>query len=144
MIALFQLCARLPASGGADPQTSAALLRYGPFLRFAGSLVAAIGVIGLVKSLGGSTADPYLDALRNFRDTLTGSADPGLAQAFDALVKVLEAAKPAVEDAAGKPPFDAILSAAGAIIPGRTGSLATLGLGIVLRQFGVKIVQRRL
>ena len=48
------------------------------------------------------------------------------------------------EDAAGKPPFDAILSAAGAIIPGRTGSLATLGLGIVLRQFGVKIVQRRL
>ena len=46
--------------------------------------------------------------------------------------------------AARKPPFDAILSAAGAIIPGGTGSLATLGLGIVLRQFGVKIVQRRL
>ncbi len=43
-----------------------------------------------------------------------------------------------------RPPFDAILSAAGAIIPGGTGSLATLGLGIVLRQFGVKIVQRRL
>ena len=80
VIAFFQLCARLPVSGVADPQTSAALMRYGPFLRLAGSLVAAVGVIGLVRSLGGSTADPYLDALRNFRQTVASSADPGTAR----------------------------------------------------------------
>jgi hypothetical protein len=144
MIALFQLCARLPVSGVADPQTSAALQRYGPFFRFAGALIAAVGVIGLVRSLGGATADPYLDALRNFRQTLAASADAGLTQAFDALLQIAEAAKPAIEDAARKPPFDTILSAAGAIIPGRAGSLAALGFGIVLHQFGAKIVQRRL
>jgi hypothetical protein len=144
MIALFQLCVRLPVTGVADPQTSAALMRYGPFFRFAGALVAAVGVVGLVKSLGGSTADPYLDALRNFRQTIASSADPGLAQAFDAALQVLEAAKPGIENAARTPPFDAILSAAGVIIPGRTGSLVTLAVGIVLHQFGAKIAQRRL
>jgi hypothetical protein len=144
MIALFQLCVGLPASGVADPQTSAALTRYGPFFRFAGALVAAVGVVGLVKSLGGSTADPYLDALRNFRQTLASSADPGLAQAFDAALQVLEAAKPSIENAARAPPFDAILAAAGAIVPGRTGSLVTLAAGTVLHQFGARIVQRRL
>ena len=144
VIALFQLCARLPVSGVADPQTAAALQRYGPFIRFAGALVAAVGVIGLVKSLGGATADPYLDALRNFRSTLASSADPALAQAFDAALQILEAAKPAIEDAARTPPLDAILSAAGAVIPGRNGSLALLIAGIVLRQFGVRIVHGRL
>jgi hypothetical protein len=94
VIAFFQLCARLPVSGVADPQTSAALQRYGPFLHFAGVPIAAVGVIGLVKSLGGATADPYLDALRNFRSTHASSADPALAQAFDAALQILEAAKP--------------------------------------------------
>ena len=72
------------------------------------------------------------------------SADSNLDQAFDALRQALEAAKPAVEGAARTPPWDAILALLGRFLPGPTGSLATLGLGIVLHQFGAKITQRRL
>jgi hypothetical protein len=50
MVALFQLCIRLPVTGVADPQTTAALMRYGPFFRFAGPLVAAVGVVGLGRA----------------------------------------------------------------------------------------------
>jgi hypothetical protein len=143
-IALFQFCVRLPVSGVADQYTSAALIRYAAFFRIAGWLLAALGVIGIVKGVGGATPNAYLEALDKFREMVPVSADSNLNQAFDALRQALEAAKPAVEGAARTPPWDAILALLGRFLPGPTGSLATLGLGIVLHQFGAKVTQRRL
>ncbi len=136
---------RSPAvTGVADAVTAAALIRYAAFFRTAGWLLAALGVIGLVKSVGGSTPDTYLQALDKFREMLATSADPALNQAFDVLRQALEAAKPVVEDAARTPPWGAFLSLLGRFVPGPTGSVLTLGLGIILHQFGAKITHRRL
>ena len=99
-VALFQLCARLPVTGVADAATSAALIGYAVFFRYAGWVLGALGVIGIVKSIGGSTPDAYLQALDKLRAMLAASAEPSLNQAFDVLRQALEAAKPAVEDAA--------------------------------------------
>jgi peptidoglycan hydrolase-like protein with peptidoglycan-binding domain len=143
-VALFQLCNRLPVTGVADAATSAALIRSAAFFRYAGWLLGALGVIGLVRSVGGATQDSYLEALDKLREMLASPVDPSLNQAFDTLRQALEAAKPAIEDAARTPPWDALLSLFGRLIPGPTGSLVTLGFGIVLHQFGAKSAQGRL
>jgi len=110
----------------------------------AGWLLGAVGVIGLVKSIGSASPDSYLEALDKFREMVPASADPGLNQVLDAVQQGLEAAKPAIEDAVRRPPFHGILSAAGRMVPGPIGSLVTLGLGIVIHRFGAKFTQRRL
>ena len=134
-VALFQLCMRMPVTGIADADTSAALVRYAAFFRYAGLLAGALGVAGLIKSVGGLTADSYLEALDRFRDMLGKSADPSLNQALDALRQVWEAAKPSLQDAAP----NAILSKLGRFLPGPVGSLVAAGLGIGLHRFGSKI-----
>jgi hypothetical protein len=81
-VAVIQLCRRLPVSGVPDAETWAILIRSALLFRVAGWLIAALGVVGLAKSAGGSGADSVLDALDRFRATLGGSTDPGLNSAF--------------------------------------------------------------
>ncbi len=120
------------------------LIRLAPFFRIGGWLIAAIGVIGLVKSVGGLTLDYYLEAVDTFRAALGAPTDPTLAQVLDGLRQILQAAKPTLESAARTPPFSQILLGLGGILPQAAGSAFALGLGIVLHQFGARIQQGRL
>ena len=137
-VALFQVFMRMPVTGVVDADTSAALVRYAAFFRYAGLLAGALGVAGLIKSVGGLTADSYLEALDRFREMLGKSADPNLNQALDALRQVWEAAKPSLQEGAAAP-FDAALSALGRFLPGPVGSLLAAALGIGLHRFGARI-----
>jgi hypothetical protein len=139
-VAVIQLCRRLPVTGAPDAETWAILTRFGLLFRVVGWLIAALGVIGLAKSAGGSGADSVLDALDRFRATLGASADPGLNSAFDFLRQIVNAVRPAVADVAGAPPWSTILLGLDGLIPGPTGSLVALGLGLYLHRFGGKIL----
>ncbi len=138
-IALFQLSTQRPATG--LPDGAPGLVRYGAYVRAAGWLVAALGVVGLVKSLGGASSDDYVQGLDRFRDMLGGSADPSVNQIFEVLKQVLAAAKPAIDSAARSAPVGAILAAIGDILPGATASTAALAVGVVLHQIGARIVR---
>ena len=138
-IVLFQLLARTPATG--LPDGTPGLVRYGAYVRAAGWLVAALGVVGLVKSLGGSSSDDYVQGLDRFRDMLGGSADPSVNQVFEIMKQVLAAAKPTIDSAARSAPVGAILAAIGDILPGAAASTAALAAGVALHQIGARIVR---
>ncbi len=140
-VAVIQLCRRLPVTGVPDAETWAILTRFALLFRVAGWLIAALGVIGLARSAGGSSPDLVLDALDRFRATLGASADPGLNSAFDFLRQTVAAVRPAVADFAGAPPWSAILLGLDGLIPGPAGSLVALGLGLLLHRFGAKILK---
>jgi hypothetical protein len=140
-VALIQLCRRLPVTGALDAETGAILTRFARPFRVAGWLIAALGVIGLARSAGGSGPDSVLDALDRFRATLSTSADPGLNAAFDFLRQIVNAVRPAVADFAGAPPWSTILVGLDGLIPGPTGSLVALGFGLLLHRFGAKILK---
>jgi Putative peptidoglycan binding domain len=55
-VALIQLCRRLPVTGVPDAETWAILTRFTRPFRAAGWLIAALRVVGLAKSAGGSGA----------------------------------------------------------------------------------------
>jgi hypothetical protein len=140
-VAVIQLCRRLPMTGAPDAETWAILIRSALLFRVVGWLIAALGVVGLARSAGGSGADSVVDALDRFRATLGGSADPGLNSAFDFLRQIVDAVRPLVADFAGAPPWNAILLGLDGLIPGPTGSLVALGLGLLLHRFGAKILK---
>jgi hypothetical protein len=140
-VAVIQLCRRLPMTGVPDAETWAILIRSALLFRVAGWLIAALGVTGLARSAGGSGPDSIFDALDRFRATLGGSADPGLNSAFDFLRQIVNAVGPAVADFAGAPPWSTILLGLDGLIPGPTGSLVALGLGLLLHRFGAKILK---
>jgi hypothetical protein len=117
------------------------LARFALLFRAAGWLIAALGVVGLARSASGSSLDSYLDALGRFRATLSASAEPALNAAFDLLRQAVAAARPVVADFAGAPPWSAILLRLDSLIPGPAGSLAALGLGLLLHRFGAKILK---
>jgi hypothetical protein len=139
-VAVIQLCRRLPVTGVPDAETWAILIRSALLFRVAGWLIAALGVIGLARSAGGSGPDSVLDALDRFRTTLGASPDPGLNSAFDSLRQVVNAVRPAVADFVGAPPWSAILLGLSGLVPGPVGSLVALGLGLYLHRFGAKIL----
>jgi hypothetical protein len=139
-VAVIQICRRLPVTGAPDAETWAILTRFARPFRAAGWLIAALGVVGLAKSAGGSSPDSYLDALDRFRGTLGASADPALNAVFDFLRQVVNAVMPAVADFAGAPPWSTILLGLDSLIPGPAGSLVALGLGLLLHRFGAKIL----
>jgi hypothetical protein len=139
-VAVIQICRRLPVTGAPDAETWAILTRFARPFRAAGWLIAALGVVGLAKSAGGSSPDSYLDALDRFRGTLGASADPALNAVFDFLRQVVNAVRPAVADFAGAPPWSTILLGLDSLIPGPAGSLVALGLGLLLHRFGAKIL----
>jgi len=60
--------------------------------------------------------------------------------AFDFLRQLVNAARPAVADFAGAPPWSTILLRLDGLIPGPAGSLVALGLGLLLHRFGAKIL----
>ena len=140
-VALIQLCRRSPVTGVPDVETWAILTRFARPFRAAGWLVAALGVVGLARSAGGSSADSVLDALDRFRATLRASADPGLNSAFDFLRQAVAAVRPVVADVASAPPWSAILLGLDGLIPGALGSLVALGVGLCLHRFGAKILK---
>jgi hypothetical protein len=140
-VAVIQLCRRSPVTGLPDAETWAILTRFARPFRAAGWLIAALGVIGLAKSAGGSSPDAVLDALDRFRATLGVSADPALNSAFDFLRQAVAAVRPVVADFAGAPPWSAILLALNELVPGPAGSLVALGLGLCLHRFGAKILK---
>jgi hypothetical protein len=139
-VAVIQICRRLPVTGAPDAETWAILSRFARPFRVAGWLIAALGIVGLAKSAGGSSPDSYLDALDRFRGTLGASADPALNAVFDFLRQVVNAVRPAVADFAGAPPWSTILLGLDSLIPGPAGSLVALGLGLLLHRFGAKIL----
>ena len=94
---------RMPVTGVVDADTSAALVRHAAFFRYAGLLAGALGVAGLIKSVGGLTADSYLEALDRFREMLGKSADPNLNQALDALRQVWRRPNPPCKRAPLRP-----------------------------------------
>jgi hypothetical protein len=140
-VGVIQLCRRRPVTETPDAETWAILIRFALLCRVAGWLIAALGVIGLVKSAGGSGGNSYLDALDRFRASLGASADPGLNSAFDFLRQVVNAVRPAVADLAGAPSWSTILLGLDGLIPGPSGSLVALGLGLLLHRFGTKILR---
>ena len=140
-IALIQLCRRSPVTGVPDAETWAILTRSALLFRVAGWLIAALGVVGLARSAGGSSPDSVLDALDRFRAMLGASAGPGINSAFDFLRQAVAAARPAVEGFAASPPWSAILLGLNGLIPGPMGSLVALGLGLLLHRFGAKILK---
>jgi hypothetical protein len=139
-VAVIQICRRAPVTGIPDAETWAILTRFARPFRAAGWLIAALGVIGLAKSAGGSSPDAVLDALDRFRATLGASADPALNSAFDFLRQAMAAVRPVVADFAGAPPWSAILLALNELVPGPAGSLVALGLGLCLHRLGAKIL----
>jgi len=139
-VAVIQICRRAPVTGAPDAETWAILIQSALLFRVAGWLIAALGVVGLARSAGGSSADSVLDALDRFRAALGASADPGLNSVFDFLRQVVNAVRPAVADFAGAPPWSAILPGLDGLIPGPAGSLVALGLGLCLHRFGAKIL----
>jgi hypothetical protein len=140
-VAVIQLCRRSPVTGAPDAEAWAILTRFGLLFRVVGWLIAALGIVGLARSAGGSSPDAVLDALDRFRATLGGSADPGLNSAFDFVRQVVNAVRPAVANFAGAPPWSTILLGLDGLIPGPTGSLAALGMGLILHRFGAKILK---
>ena len=142
-VAVIQLCRRLPVTGLPDAETWAILIRLALLFRFAGWLIAALGVTGLAGSAGGSGPDSVLDALDRFRATLGASADPGLNASFDFLRQAVASLRPVVTDIAGAPPWSTILQGLNGLIPGPAGSLVALGLAVLLRRFGGKILRPR-
>jgi hypothetical protein len=130
-VAVIQLCRRSPVTSVPDAETWVILTRFGLLFRFAGWLIAALGVVGLARSAGGSSPDAILDALDRFRATLGASADPALNTAFDFLRQAAAAARPVVADFAGAPPWSAILLGLNGLIPGPAGSLLALPWGFV-------------
>jgi hypothetical protein len=140
-VAVIQLCRQSPVTGAPDAETWAILTRSARPFRVAGWLIAALGVVGLARSAGGSRPDSYIDALDRFRATLGASADPALNAAFDFLRQAVAAARPAVEDFASKPPWSAIALGLDGLIPGAAGSIVALGLGLLLHRFGAKILK---
>ena len=90
---------------------------------------------------------PTLQALR---DILAKSTDPNLShvgQVLDSmqqpLQQALQAAKPAIQNAVSAVPWDSIPALVGGLVPGPTGSLLALGLGVAFHIFGSNITQRR-
>jgi hypothetical protein len=140
-VAVIQLCSRLPVTGAPDAETLVILIRFARPFRVAGWLIAALGVVGLARSAGGSGPVSVLDALDRFRATLGASADPALNAVFDFLRQGVAAAKPAIENFVGNPPWSTILLGLDDLIPGAAGSLVALGLGLVLHRFGAKLLQ---
>jgi hypothetical protein len=104
--------------------TSAILTRFAVLFRAAGWLIAALGVIGLARSASSS------------RRTRFSTLSIGVA--FDFLRQVVNAARPAVADFAGAPPWGTILLGLDSLIPRPAGSLIALGLGLCLHRFGAK------
>jgi hypothetical protein len=142
-VAVIQLCRRSAMTGIPDAETWAILTRFALLFRVAGWLIAALGVVGLARSAGGSSADSVLDALDRFRATLGASADPGLNSAFDVLRQIVAAVRPVVADFAGAPPWSAILPRLEGLIPGALGSLVAIGFGILLHRFSATILRPR-
>jgi hypothetical protein len=140
-VALIQLCRGSPVTGVPDAETWAILTRLALLFRAAGWLIAALGVVGLARSAGGSGPDSVLDALDRFRATLGASADPGLNSAFDFLRQLVNALRPAVADLADAPPWSTILLGLDGLVPGGFGSLVALGVGLLLHRFGAKILK---
>jgi hypothetical protein len=120
-VACIQLGRRSPVTGLPDAETWAILTRFARPFRVAGWLIAALGVVGLAKSAGGSSADSYIDALDRFRATLGASAEPGLNAAFDFLRQAVAGLRPVVADVVGASPRSAILLGLEGLIPGRFG-----------------------
>jgi hypothetical protein len=118
-------------TGLPDAETWATLTGFARPFRVVGWFIAALGVVGLARSAGGSGADSVLDALDRFRATLGGSADPALNSAFDFLHQVVNAVRPVVADFASAPPWSAILLGLSALVPGPAGSLVALDWGFV-------------
>jgi hypothetical protein len=116
-VAVIQLCRRLPVTGAPDAETWAILIRSALLFRVAGWLIAALGVVGLARSAGGSGPDSVLDALDRFRAILGASAEPALNAVFDFLRQAVAAVRPAVEDFAGKPPGARFYSGSTASLP---------------------------
>ena len=54
-IAAIQFCRRSPVTGVPDADAWAVLVKSAPFIRAAGWVIGALGVIGLARSIGGST-----------------------------------------------------------------------------------------
>jgi hypothetical protein len=142
-VAVIQLCRRSPVTGIPDAKTWAILTRFALLFRVAGWLIAALGIVGLARSAGGSSADSVLDALDRFRATLGASADPGINAAFDFLRQIMAAVRPVVAEFAGAPPWSAILLWLDGLVPGPVGSLVALGFGILLHRFGATILRPR-
>jgi hypothetical protein len=140
-IGVIQLCRRSPVTGAPDAETWAILTWFARPFRVAGWLIAALGGVGLARSAGGSGPDSVVDALDRFHATLGASADPALNHPFDFLRQAVAAARPAVEDVAGNPPWRAILLGLESRIPGPIGSLVALGRGLLLHRFGAKILK---
>jgi hypothetical protein len=138
--AVIQLCRRSPVTGVPDAETWAILTRFARPFRAAGWLIAAVGVVGLARSAGGSSPDAVLDALDRFRAALRASAEPALNAVFDFLRQAVAAARPVVADLASAPPWSAILLRLDGLVPGPEGSLVALGLGLCLHRFGAKIL----
>jgi hypothetical protein len=143
-ILLIQVLFRLPATGAADAATLPVLLRLAPAFRILGFLVAAFGVIGLVRNAGGLSLDSYLEAIDSFRGALGAPANPTWTELLDGLRQVLQAAKPTIESAVRTPPWNEMLAAAAAILPRAAGSVFAIVFGIMLHQFGARIEQGRL
>jgi hypothetical protein len=140
-VAVIQLGRRSPVTGIPDAETWAILTRFALVFRVAGWLIAALGIVGLARSAGGSSADSVLDALDRFRATLGASADPGINAAFDFLRQIVAAVRPVAADFAGSQPWSAILLRLDGLVPGPVGSLVALGFGILLHRFGAKILR---
>jgi hypothetical protein len=140
-VAVIQLCRRSPMTSVPDAETWTVLTRFARPFRVAGWLIAALGVIGLARSAGGSNPDAVLDGLDRFRATLSASAEPGLNAAFDFIRQAVAAGRPVVADFAGAPPWSAIQLALDGLVPGPAGSLVALGLCLLLHRFGAKILK---
>jgi hypothetical protein len=137
-------------------------------VRYAGWLTGALGLTGLGKSgacalnpsvcAGGlpTVADPSPDSLVQSLDKISSvfgkTGNPDLNHAFEVLQQALRetathlpAAKAAASTAVG-PLVDtlgAVLPYVGALVPGPTGALVSLGLGIAFNLFGSNIIGRR-
>jgi hypothetical protein len=139
-VAVIQVCRRSPMTGIPDAETWAILTRFAVLFRAAGWLIAALGVVGLARSAGGSSPDAVLDALDRFRAALGASAEPALNAVFDFLRQAVAAVRSVVADLASAPLWSAILLRLDSLIPGPEGSLVALGLGLCLHRFGSKIL----
>ena len=139
---LIQLCRRSPVTGAPDAETWAILTRSALLFRVAGWLIAALGVVGLARSAGGSGPDSVLDALDRFRATLGASADPGT-QFRIRLPSPDCGGGAGLPSRTSPPPLHGARSCSGSTASFRAplGSLVALGLGLLLHRFGAKILK---
>lgn len=88
--------------------------------------------------------------LQILHDILGKSTDPTLnhvGQALDSiqqpLQQALQTAKPAIQTAASAVPWDSIPALVGGLVPGPTGALLSLGLGVAFHVLGSNIIDHR-